>query len=81
MSKTECSPAGGTHFRIGGWGYGGGQAGGKLKGVRGTVLLDNNPSQYRGWLRQATVNLRQAKIYWYVLWYVGKKTPLKWRIH
>ena len=24
LSKTECDPARGTHFRIGGWGYGGG---------------------------------------------------------
>ena len=73
LSKSECNPAGWIHPAKRG---GGGMAGVRLagfKGVRGSVLLDNDPSQCRGWLKQATMNQRQAKIYWYVLWYVGNK--------
>lgn len=35
-------------WQIGGWEYGGGQTGGKLKGYGGVVSLDNDLSQFRG---------------------------------
>ena len=47
LSKTERKSAGWNHPAKQG-GYGGGQAGWKLKGYGGVLSLDNDPSQFRG---------------------------------
>jgi hypothetical protein len=75
LAKLSATLLRGPISELGGWGVNGGVGSGwKLRGgYGGVVLLDNDPSQFRGWLQQATVNQRQTKIYWYVLWCAGNK--------
>ena len=65
-------------YKTGGWAYGGGRAGRKLMGVWGVFfLLPTTLVNSEVWLKQATLHQRQAKIYWYVLWYVEMKNAPK----